>query len=264
MLNCPKCKETLVRVERSYKCTNNHTYDIAKEGYTNLLLKQSSKMFGDSKDMILARHDFFLKDFYLPLKKKLTTILSSLNIHSLLDSGCGEGYYTNYFKDTLNHINIIGFDIAKDAVKVASKKNKDVLYLVASVHEIPVMNQSMDAIINIFAPLSLSEYSRILKDKGYLIVVSPNIKHLYQLKKAIYDSVIDNEIFEVEEKDFVLVDTQYTSFELSLDTNKDVVSLFSMTPYVYKTSLKDKEKLNQINQIKIDADFIIRIYQKVS
>ena len=154
---------------------------MAKEGYINLLKKQGGKDFGDSKDMVKARRDFFDKDFYSPLKKRLTQIIDSLNIKSLLDLGCGEGYYTNYYKETLN-IDIAALDISKEAVRIASKRNKNILYMVASVQDLPFFDKSIDIAVNAFTPIDLDEISRVLNEEGYLLTARVGEKHLLQLK----------------------------------------------------------------------------------
>ena len=101
-IKCPICNAELQRISNTYRCINNHCYDIAKEGYINLLKKQGGKDFGDSKDMVKARREFFDLDYYAPLKERLTDIIAKLNVSDLIDLGCGEGYYTNYYKNTLN------------------------------------------------------------------------------------------------------------------------------------------------------------------
>ena len=91
---CPKCKETLTKVNNSYKCVNNHSYDISKYGYVNLLLSKTN--CGDPLKSIKARNNFLSKDYYKPLANKIQELIvyynNSSEIKSILDCGCGTGY----------------------------------------------------------------------------------------------------------------------------------------------------------------------------
>ena len=101
MLICPKCKLKLTKDHNNnnhfFRCPNNHCFDISKEGYVNLLLSKTDA--GDNKDLIKARVEFLNKGYYFNLVEKLQDIIKQLNINTLLDAGCGTGYYTNYFKE---------------------------------------------------------------------------------------------------------------------------------------------------------------------
>ena len=103
LLLCPVCKECLAKdsSSKTYKCSNNHSYDIAKEGYVNLLIsnQKRSKNLGDSKEMVLARIDFLNRGYYKVLSDKINQIIAEAlgnkknDKINILDLGCGEGYY---------------------------------------------------------------------------------------------------------------------------------------------------------------------------
>ena len=257
---CPVCKKELFRDNRSYTCDNGHRFDIARQGYVNLYLKQSHKSYGDGPLLSKARHSFFAKDHYRSLKEKLVTIVKDLNVISVLDCGCGDGYYTNYLKKSLPDLDILGIDISKEMLKLAND-NSGVLYVVADNHQLPVRDQSIDLILNCFVPQSLSEYQRILKDSGYLVVVNPDIDHLFELKKAVYDTPYLNKLKYLPE-DWVKVEEYHLKDEIYLDNNRDIKELFSMTPYSYKTSERDKQKLDELDHLDLTLAFHICIYQK--
>ena len=124
-MRCPICKSKLDYIinDKScnvYKCINNHSFDESKTGYVNLLVNKS--LAGDNKEMINARHEFLMKDYYLKLALKIKEIIKKLNIDTLIDVGCGEGYFDRIINDEC--INITGIDISKDAINLASKKDK--------------------------------------------------------------------------------------------------------------------------------------------
>lgn len=259
-IKCPICGEELIKIDNVYRCFNRHNYDIAKEGYINLLKKQGGKDFGDSPDMVKARRDFFNKDYYSPLKNRLTEIIKEYNPASLLDLGSGEGYYTNYFENNIN-TEIVGIDIAKEAVKIASKKNKNVTYIVGSVQDIPLYNGSIDLIINNFTPLDLKEIKRVLNNNGILITTKVGKNHLLELKQSIYDEIYLNDNMPIEDTDLKLIYSEVLSFKINLNANEDITNLFMMTPYYHHTSLSSKEKLKQLTSLDITCEFNIDVYK---
>ena len=258
---CPICNQELIKIDNVFRCINRHNYDISKEGYVNLLKKQGGKEFGDSKEMVISRREFFNKDYYKPLKEELRKLIMKHNPNTVLDLGSGEGYYTNFFKDELD-IDIVGIDISKEAVKISSKKNKNVNYIVSSVQDIPLFDSSIDLVINNFTPLELNEIYRVLKNEGILITTKVGRNHLLELKQAIYENVYLNDNETINDERFILLDSKILSFKIKLDNNKDIKNLFNMTPYSHHTSLESKKKLETIDNIEITCEFNIDIYKK--
>ena len=154
---CPNCKNKLQKIDNSFKCINNHCFDISKQGYVNLLL--NSKNSGDNKEMINSRHKFLNKGYFEILLKEIITILKTIKIDNILDIGCGEGYYDRGIKQFIN-VEITGLDISKEACLKASKLSKDIMYVVGSSNEIPFEDNEFDLILNIFAPHEEKEFSR--------------------------------------------------------------------------------------------------------
>lgn len=260
-IKCPICNEELIQIDNLYRCNNRHSYDLAKEGYVNLLKKQGGKDFGDSPDMVKARRAFFNKDYYAPLKEKLTELINKYNPDSIVDLGCGEGYYTNYFYNQL-HKDIIGIDISKEAVRIASKGNSNVTYICGSVQDIPLFDKSAHLIINNFTPIDLNEITRILKTDGIFISTKVGKDHLIELKKAIYDEIYLNDNKPLEDNRLRLLETTNLKFQINVDNNEDLCNLFTMTPYYHHTSLSSKEKLKTIDKLTITCSFDIEIYKK--
>ena len=111
MYVCPKCKEKLVLNDRTYKCSNNHSYDKAKEGYVNLLLK-NSKNHGDNKDMVLARRHFLEHDYYKVMANELIKFIEALPHDTLIDLGCGEGRDAIYLLDQGYNISALDYSVS--------------------------------------------------------------------------------------------------------------------------------------------------------
>lgn len=259
MLKCPVCNEKLHKIEKQYVCEHNHSFDIAKQGYTNLYLK-SSKHSGDNKAMVEARTSFLNLHYYDVLVEALINIINDKGSKTIVDAGCGEGYYTNLIEQSTNS-DIYAFDLSKEALKYAAKQNKNVHYFLSSIFAVPMSDECCDLILNIFAPLANDEYTRLLKKGGYLIKVDPHHQHLKQMKDFLYDNVYENEVFDLNVNGFTLEDYQEVTYTMSLD-NTALNALFKMTPYYYKTSKEKSEQLCKLNHLECTASFMIYIYKR--
>ena len=271
VFRCPLCRTKLLKNERALKCEHGHSFDISAEGYVHLLPanKMNSKIPGDSKEMAASRSAFLDKGYYEPLLKELEKTVLELSENeepAMLDCGCGEGYYTsNIAKELKNRFpkaKIAGFDISRPSVRRAAKRTKEVDFAVASVFDIPVSDKSFDILLNIFSPLSIDEYKRVLKDGGYYVYVVPAARHLWQLKAAIYDTPYENREEDIPYEGFEHVETRKVRYETLIKTKEDIFALFQMTPYYWKTSAKGAEKLSAFESLLTEVAFDIHIYKK--
>ena len=271
LFRCPLCRTKLIKNERALRCEHGHSFDISAEGYVHLLPanKMNSKIPGDSKEMAASRSAFLDKGYYEPLLLELERTVLELSKNeepAMLDCGCGEGYYTsNIAKELKNRFpkaKIAGFDISRPSVRRAAKRTKDVDFAVASVFDIPVFDESFDILLNVFSPLSIDEYKRVLKDGGYYIYVVPAARHLWQLKAAIYDTPYENREEDIPYEGFEHVETRKVRYETLIKTKEDIFALFQMTPYYWKTSAKGAEKLSAYESLLTEVAFDIHIYKK--
>ena len=251
---CPVCKKILNGSDKIYSCENRHSFDIAKEGYLNLNLKNSQNT-GDNTEMIRARKAFLEKGYYDFLRQEINKYINEND--GLVDLACGEGYYTSFFKAK----DKIGIDLSKTGLKIASKADKTTTYLLCSIFHDPLQDKSADVILTIFAPIAKEEIVRILKDDGIFILVKPDKDHLYELKEKIYDHPYYNEVEEININGMAL----YKEIPISRKTlvkKQDLNNLFRMTPYYNTTSINDKEKLKDLDDLSISFSFLIDIYRK--
>ncbi|MCF2949378.1 methyltransferase domain-containing protein [Paraglaciecola aquimarina] len=271
--NCPTCHNVLVLETNTWRCKNNHSFDLAKEGYVNLLLahQKNSKEPGDNKAMVNARRAFLEQGHYLPLAETVARIFAeyveSLEDKSELaffDAGCGEGYYSNVVSkhiQTLEHVcRFSGIDISKNAVLKAAKKYPDSFFAVASTYQLPVATHSQDAVLQIFAPSSEHEIRRVLKSTGVWITVNPASNHLQEMKQALYDTPTENKDHSDIPEGFELTKHQNVSFTVPLTTEAVRESLLMMTPY-YWTATPDKKQFLIESLELVTTDFDIRVYQ---
>ena len=234
---------------------NHHTFDYAKQGYLNLLLKQS-KDHGDNVDMVKARTDFLNTDSYQFLKNRIAEIFLENKTNVLADLGCGEGYYT---KD-IQVVEKYGFDLSKDALKHASKTDSSTQYVVASIFHLPLESDSCDGALTCFAPAATEELERILKKDGIFVFVTPGPKHLFEMKEVLYEKPYENVMEDLGISLELVSDEMIENTFLSDPTTS--CNLFLMTPYAYKTSITGKDKLVKAGTIKMTAQFRIRVYKK--
>ncbi len=262
---CPVCKSEISLFERTYKCSNNHCFDLSKDGYVNLLMSQQSslKRHGDDKLMVKARREFLEKGFYKELRKALceTLIENLLQNSTIVDVGCGEGYYTSEIAE-YNNFEIFGIDISKDALKYAAKSVKNSSFAVASVFSLPFAESSADCLLSVFAPSAYEEFHRVLKDDGKLIKAIPLEEHLWELKCALYKEPYKNKPEKRNDELFELVSQKEIKYKINLTEKEDIENLFKMTPYYYKTGREDANRLLSLESLETTVHFAIEIYEK--
>ena len=263
MYLCPLCQNPLSLHENRYQCANNHSFDVAREGYVNLLPVQqkNSKDPGDNKDMMQARRQFLQAGWYQPLADAVCQLLQPLQVQQLLDLGCGEGYYTAHIANALPAAQIQGADISKSAIKFAAKAAKHIKCCVASAYQLPFANHSFDAIVRIYAPSKVEELQRLLKTAGHLITVTPGPQHLVEIKQAVYDSVRLHDDNVADVAGFTHQHRQRLQFTLNFSHSADVLALVQMVPLAWKFSALQKQQFaDSLPQISID--FLLDVYQR--
>ncbi|GGH78134.1 23S rRNA (guanine(745)-N(1))-methyltransferase [Pullulanibacillus pueri] len=270
LFKCPTCGEQLLKQKRSYRCGNNHNFDMAKSGYVNLLMSQQKKdkSHGDNKFMVRARKAFLDKGYYKVLLQKLSEVVhrNVKNESVILDMGCGECWYSANIYDYLQDHEIqpvmMGIDISIPAVDSGAKRNKALQLAVASAFNMPIGDNACDLALSLFAPFSPEEARRILKEQGVLVRAIPLERHLWALKKVLYDQPYLNEIDSNEIDGFELLERFDIRDKIYLPTHEDILNLFSMTPYYYKSGQKNQRKLENVSQLETEIEFGILVYRK--
>ena len=278
---CPTCSAPLEQKANTQSCINAHSFDVAKEGYVNLLLAQhkNSKAPGDNKQMVAGRRAFLESGLYQPLAQ---TLCGMFKLHltsppkgqslNLFDAGCGEGYYLNWLAEHLDlqdseqndiQINYAGVDISKFTIQKAAKKYAEHQFAVASTFYLPLPENSQDGVLQIFAPSSEQEIYRVLKTSGIWITVNPASEHLQQFKLALYDSPTQHQAKISEPEGFVLKQQFNLNFDVQLADETQAENLLMMTPYYWSATAQKRQKLIEFVR-EVTADFDIRVYAKLS
>lgn len=265
--NCPVCRCSLLKDGGTLKCKNNHCFDIAKQGYVNLLQSQQSskKRHGDDTLMVKARQDFLEKGYYVNLCDAIiSAVLCNTGSNAVVaDLGCGECWYTERVYRALNNATVFGIDISKHALISGSKRCKDLRLAVASTADIPLPDESCDAVICVFAPYFEAEVLRVLKRGGIFIKAFPLEEHLIELKSVIYDRPYKNEVNITFDSGFEQVSLERVYNRIVLNSNEDIINLFKMTPYYYKTGKSDQQKIENLASLTTKTEFGVLTLKKV-
>ena len=269
---CPICQSPLIQHQPSkgYYCKNKHHFDLAKEGYLNLLPVQhkKSKEPGDSRAMMRSRRNFLETGFYQPLAQAIAATIdkhrSKDSPMNILDMGCGEGYYCRQIEAlTIDNkeLKLHGIDIAKNAIFAAAKKQPNARFIVASSKRMPYANAYFDLLTRIYAPSNDAEVERLLKPKGLLLLVTPGPRHLWQIKEFIYKEVKEHPTEIVLPKGFDQIESQSIRFKI-LPNQEQRMALLHMTPFAWRAKGEIQNKIKQANEFEIETDFILTLAVK--
>lgn len=232
-LICPQCHAPLDQQGAQWRCENNHSFDQARQGYLNLLLVQhkNSRQPGDTPAMLGCRQAFLDAGHYQPVSDAINRLFSGLAPGSLLDMGCGEGYYTARLAAALPDAALGGLDISKDAIIKACRRDRLIRWVVGSSARLPIANASVDALLCVFSPWSWDECLRTLRPGGHVLLVGPDGDHLRQLRATLYDEVHPTpDLLKDRPEAMCVVSDETLRYPLDLNP-ADMANLIGMTPH---------------------------------
>ena len=263
-------------MENALRCSLGHSYDIAKEGYVNLLLanQKASASPGDTKAMVTARRAFLDKGYYAPLSDRIVSFVreatpgNEAGRRGILDAGCGEGYYLHRLVAGLSGgSDGYGLDISKEAVKLAAK-DKGLCFAVASIHQtLPFADASLDVLLNVFAPRNPDEFARVLRSGGMTLVVVPAEGHLAALHDALSLPRIDGGKEQRATEDFhgaLAPSHRETLRYRRLLPPEDVLHLIQMTPTFWHLSDEARAVAKDLPSLDIEFAFTMIALAKPS
>ena len=262
---CPVCGESLERQERQYICKNGHSFDIARQGYVNLLTVQQKHSLdpGDTKQQVLSRRAFLDGGFYAPIAEALIRAARDNGASgALLDVGCGEGYYCARLSHALG-LPLTGLDISKEAVRWAAGRYKDADWLCATAAHIPVEDGSIGVLTSLFAITLPEEFHRVLGEDGLFLQVVAAEDHLLGLKRVIYDRLTHKEKQTTPElPGFRLLSSENIRFSFTVE-GEQVSQLLSMTPHVFRIGRAGAERLAQTETLTDTASCVLNVYRRL-
>lgn len=263
-LICPVCGNSLQTEAARYVCGSGHSFDRAKSGYVNLLQRQRHRQRGDDAEMAKSRQIFLNAGYYQPLLDRLLTIIAQRKPQQILDVGCGEGWYSCAVLSHLREMGIpaelCGIDISPEILRYAANRSRQqgsaeaAKWAVASVNRMPVRDCTCDCILNLFAPCEPREFRRVLQPDGILLRVIPLERHLWGMKTVLYEHPYENRPVFAAPEGFVLAASETLDFSITVPA-EHLKALFSMTPYVHKTSPADIAKLDRMDALTTEVAF---------
>ncbi len=275
---CPLCGGGLSLDGKRLLCPSGHSFDLSSAGYVNLLRpgKMKNRTAGDDKGMVSARTRFLSSGYYEKNRDHLISLVGKYaqNGGIAVDAGCGEGYYTNAVNLALPEMQVIGIDASKYACEAAAKaaRRMDVsdkgAFAVASLSEMPFADGKTDMIISLFSPCDYGEFARVLSSEGRVIIGSAGKKHLTELKKVLYgeENARDNELLDhaLRAKDFgfELEVRSTVSYEAEIKGTDGLMSLFSMTPYYWRTPKSGVCALEKLDSLTVTVEVDYTVLKK--
>ena len=260
---CPVCGQRLECEKPAWKCPLGHSFDVARQGYVNLLTVQQKHSLhpGDTREMVLARRDFLQAGYYAPIAQKLRELLDRFVPHaeSILDVGCGEGYYLSSLKAK----DPWGIDISKEAVRYAAGADKSAHFLTATASHLPFEDGSFDCLLSMFALTVEAEFARVLKENGIFIQVLAGEKHLTALKRIIYPALVEKEKdLQPELGGFSLLHHEILTFDFRLDSPEMIQNLLCMTPHVWRISKEGAAALADTRSLSDRGEVVFNVYAR--
>ena len=259
---CPICRENLTLVESSLKCENRHSFDLAKFGYVNLApqIKQSANY---DKENFQNRQRILEAGFYQAILEAVSDLLSnSKNAKTILDIGCGEGFYSRKLQESHPDKTFYAFDISKDSVQIAAKSepNWAVNWFVGDLSRLPLQDASMDILLDLFSPANYGEFRRVLSKDGILIKVIPTKNHLKEIRQKVQDQLTkkdysNQDIKKHFQEHFSIQSSQIASLTKSI-TAEQRQALLIMTPLLFHVN-QSKIDWSQLTEITIEAEILV-------
>ena len=259
---CPICQENLTLVESSLKCNNRHSFDLAKFGYVNLApqIKQSANY---DKENFQNRQQILEAGFYQAILEAVSDLLASSETSTtVLDIGCGEGFYSRKLQERHPDKTFYAFDISKDSVQIAAKSepNWAVNWFVGDLARLPIKDASMDILLDIFSPANYGEFRRVLSKDGILIKVIPTENHLKEIRQKVQDQLTNKDYSNQDIKNhfqehFTILSSQTASLTKTI-TAEQLQALLSMTPLLFHID-QTKIDWSQLTEITIEAEILV-------
>ncbi|HGS2876612.1 TPA: putative RNA methyltransferase [Streptococcus pneumoniae] len=259
---CPICQENLTLLETNFKCYNRHSFDLAKFGYVNLApqIKQSANY---DKENFQNRQQILEAGFYQAILDAVSDLLaSSKTTTTILDIGCGEGFYSRKLQESHSEKTFYAFDISKDSVQIAAKSepNWAVNWFVGDLARLPIKDANMDILLDIFSPANYGEFRRVLSKDGILIKVIPTENHLKEIRQRVQDQLTNKEysnqdIKEHFQEHFTILSSQTASLTKTI-TAEQLQALLSMTPLLFHVD-QSKIDWSQLTEITIEAEILV-------
>ncbi|WIY81605.1 putative RNA methyltransferase [Propionimicrobium sp. PCR01-08-3] len=220
LLICPICSQPMSRVERRLHCPAQHSFDLAKQGYVNLL-NRAAPANADSARMADARDRFLSAGYYEPICDAVVRASAGAEA-AIAEVGAGTGYYLGAVVSELSPGSHLAMDISVAAMKRAARRG--LACVVADTWQrLPIAEGCLDRLLCIFAPRNPAEFHRVLADGGRVIVVTPLSDHLRELRNRF-------ELLGVEDNKLARLDESFDATGLELSSREELRFSITLDP----------------------------------
>jgi 23S rRNA (guanine745-N1)-methyltransferase len=281
VLACPVCGEALALGATAATCSNAHTFDRARSGYLNLLLsnKKQSAEPGDSLAMLQSRRVFLRGGFYDEMSSAANAAVveilagrtgaGSNDVVQLADIGCGEGFFTARLKQALEKAMspapvCYGVDISRPGVRMATAYDREIHWIVASLHRSPFLPQSLDVVLAMFAPINAADVRRIVRADGALVTVTPGPDHLDALRAVLYADVQAHSptpALMAGDTRFTPSGATHVRYSITVDSTAQIMNLLAMTPYYWNISRKTRDRVQALSRLELTVDAYVNVFR---
>ncbi|WP_372864127.1 putative RNA methyltransferase [Spongiibacter sp.] len=276
-LCCPLDGAAMQRDQHQWRCPAGHSFDIARQGYINLLPVQHKKSRdpGDSKEMVAARKHFLDSGHYAPIAAAINALLNDNtdDQHTLqvLDAGCGDGYYLQALSQSLDRdkrqLVATGLDISKWALRSCLQRNRQLNGIVASNRQVPLPDASVDILLCAFGFPVYAEFARLLRPGGLYLQVDSGPDHLLEMRQQLYREVrrSDAPSLDAGQQHIgpVIAERRLQTHTADLNA-EELTQLLQMTPHYYRASADARQQLLAQAPMALSLDVRLRLLQRAA
>lgn len=270
-MTCPICHSDLTWDNNQVRCTANHSFDLAKQGYINLAPNHHEAHY--NSELFTARHQIMQDaSLYAGIYQAILDLLIAKGVdlaqaRNLIDLGTGEGTHLHQLAqawqgqvDNQDQMpQFLGLDLAKDGIGSAAKHYTSALWVVADLSRLPFKEASIDGALTILSPSNYPALQKVLADKGWMIKIIPGANYLKEMREIILaeedqtqDSTASIEKFQQAFDHF-----GQTDFKREVPLNSDqMADLVKMTPLMWHASEDQVKEALELDKITIDLTIL--------
>ncbi|KFI68084.1 putative RNA methyltransferase [Bifidobacterium magnum] len=259
---CPNCHEPLMLDGQSLRCVNRHCFDLARQGYVNLDPSAKQSDFYNS-DLFADRGRILAAGYYDHIRDAVLETVTSANPRTILDVGCGEGFYSRAIAQSDSSAQIFAFDIAKSSIQIGAREDmtSNIAWFVGNLMDIPLQSHTIDCIIDIFSPANYAEFDRLLTEHGTIVKVVPGAAHVQELREAAANQLSNGAHYSNDKvvtmfREHVPNMRQFTVSQTMQMPAEDVLAFAHMTPLFFNVDL-DRVDLRSVDRITVQAEILV-------
>ncbi|MBH0775883.1 putative RNA methyltransferase [Nocardia bovistercoris] len=294
LLACPECGLPLAAADRVLRCGRGHSFDVAKQGYVSLLTGASTKMTGDTADMLDARAAFQGAGHFTPIALALVTATGSrlsggtgataeglavegrtapadatfAETSAVLEIGAGTGYYLAHLLDAVPSALGIALDVSKPAARRCARAHPRAASVLADAWRgLPIGDGRLDAVLAVFAPRNPAEVARVLRADGRFVVAGPTPRHLAELVGPLdmvtVDPDKDRRLGEAVAGHFEQLDRTVVEYSMAL-SHSDIAHVVGMGPSAFHAGDRMRQAIAALPEsVEVTASVIASTFRPV-